>query len=155
MTLVIIWHSVTLLLCYKCYCMLLCYRVTKYGIVSCYCVINVTICCSVTVILCYCMMLLYGIVLNCSYVANITICYSVTLLQCCQCYCMPQCFSVGVLLVLLYFISLPCFCATSATVFVCVTLCYPKTELLMWLFAEVLALLYTIALRCVTLIMRS
>ena len=48
-----IWYSVTLLLCYKCYCMLLCYRVTKYGIASCYCVINATICCSVTLILCY------------------------------------------------------------------------------------------------------
>ena len=48
-----IWYSVTLLLYYKCYCMLLCYRVTKYGIASCYYVINVTICCSVTLILCY------------------------------------------------------------------------------------------------------
>ena len=45
-----IWYSVTLLLCYKCYYILLCYRVTKYGIASCYCVINVTICCSVTVL---------------------------------------------------------------------------------------------------------
>ena len=48
-----IWHSVTLLLCYKCYCMLLCQRITKYGIASCYCVTNFTICCSVTLILRY------------------------------------------------------------------------------------------------------
>ena len=84
------------------------------------------------------LMLVYGIVVTCSYVANITICYSVTLLECYQCYCMPQCFSVAALLVLLYFISLLCFCATSVTVYYCVTLCYPNNALLMFLYGTVL-----------------